>query len=83
LKIIINRSFALQNEISVRDALNAALREELQYDDSVFLMGEEVALYDGAYKVSKGLHEEFGDRRIKDTPITEVSPALSSKSESV
>ena len=73
----------MQNEISVRDALNAALREELQYDDSVFLMGEEVALYDGAYKVSKGLHEEFGDRRIKDTPITEVSPALSSKSESV
>jgi len=58
--------------MTVRDALNEALREELKHDDKVFLMGEEVALYDGAYKVSKGLHNEFGDRRVFDTPITEV-----------
>ncbi|KAF6031675.1 PDHB [Bugula neritina] len=60
------------NMMTVRDALNEALREELKHDDKVFLMGEEVALYDGAYKVSKGLHNEFGDRRVFDTPITEM-----------
>ena len=59
--------------MTVRDALNEAIREELKHDDKVFLMGEEVALYDGAYKVSKGLHQEFGDRRVFDTPITEVT----------
>lgn len=59
--------------MTVRDALNEALREELTFDEKVFLMGEEVALYDGAYKVSKGLHADFGDRRVFDTPITEVS----------
>ncbi|XP_067934962.1 pyruvate dehydrogenase E1 component subunit beta, mitochondrial-like [Watersipora subatra] len=58
--------------MTVRDALNEALREELQRDEKVFLMGEEVALYDGAYKVSKNLHKEFGDRRVFDTPITEM-----------
>ncbi len=58
--------------ITYRDALTQALREELQRDDSVFLMGEEVAQYNGAYKVSKGLLDEFGPMRIVDTPITEL-----------
>ncbi len=59
-------------EITYRDALNEAMAEELARDDSVFLMGEEVAEYDGAYKVSKGLLERFGERRIIDTPISEL-----------
>jgi pyruvate dehydrogenase E1 component beta subunit len=59
-------------EITYREALNQALREEMERDDSVFLMGEEVAEYDGAYKVSKGLLEAFGDRRIVDSPISEL-----------
>ena len=58
--------------LTYRDALTQALREELQRDDRVFLMGEEVAQYNGAYKVSKGLLDEFGPMRIVDTPITEL-----------
>jgi pyruvate dehydrogenase E1 component beta subunit len=58
--------------VTYRDALTEALREELQRDDRVFLMGEEVAQYNGAYKVSKGLLDEFGPMRIVDTPITEL-----------
>jgi pyruvate dehydrogenase E1 component beta subunit len=58
--------------MTYRDALNQALREELQRDESVFLMGEEVAQYNGAYKVSRGLLDEFGPMRIRDTPITEL-----------
>ena len=58
--------------ITYRDALNQALREEMHHDDRVFLMGEEVAEYNGAYKVSKGLLEEFGEMRVVDTPITEL-----------
>jgi pyruvate dehydrogenase E1 component beta subunit len=58
--------------ITYRDALNQALREEMHRDDRVFLMGEEVGLYQGAYKVSKGLVQEFGDMRVRDTPITEL-----------
>src|SRR3982750_1691583 len=58
--------------ITIREALNQALREELQRDPGVFLMGEEVAAYQGAYKVTKGLLEEFGDKRVIDTPITEL-----------
>ena len=58
--------------ITYRDALNAALREEMHRDDRVFLMGEEVAVYQGAYKVSKGLLQEFGEMRVVDTPITEL-----------
>ncbi len=58
--------------ITYRDALNQALREEMQRDDRVFLMGEEVAVYPGAYKVSKGLLQEFGEMRVVDTPITEL-----------
>jgi len=58
--------------MTYREALNQALREEMERDPDVFLLGEEVAEYDGAYKVSKGLLEEFGERRIVDTPISEL-----------
>ena len=58
--------------MTYRDALNQALREEMKRDDRVFLMGEEVAVYQGAYKVSKGLLQEFGEMRVVDTPITEL-----------
>ncbi|WKL56658.1 pyruvate dehydrogenase complex E1 component subunit beta [Asticcacaulis sp. ZE23SCel15] len=59
-------------KITVRDALRDAMAEEMRRDEKVFLMGEEVAQYQGAYKVSRGLLEEFGDRRVIDTPITEM-----------
>ncbi len=58
--------------LTYRDALNEALREEMERDPDVFLMGEEVAEYDGAYKVSRGLLDTFGDKRVVDTPITEL-----------
>jgi len=57
--------------ITVREALRDAIAEEMRRDDTVFLMGEEVAEYQGAYKVSQGLLQEFGPRRVIDTPITE------------
>jgi len=56
---------------SVREALRDAMAEEMRRDDTVFLMGEEVAQYQGAYKISQGLLEEFGEKRVIDTPITE------------
>jgi pyruvate dehydrogenase E1 component beta subunit len=58
--------------ITIREALNEAMREEMRRDAGVFLMGEEVAEYQGAYKVSKGLLEEFGPKRVIDSPITEL-----------
>src|ERR1044072_4990432 len=58
--------------LTIRDALNQALREEILRDENVFIMGEEVAEYDGAYKVTRGLWKEFGDKRVVDTPITEL-----------
>jgi pyruvate dehydrogenase E1 component beta subunit len=58
--------------MTYREALNAALREEMERDPDVFLMGEEVAEYDGAYKVSKGLLAEFGAQRVVDSPISEL-----------
>jgi pyruvate dehydrogenase E1 component beta subunit len=58
--------------ITYREALNQALREEMERDPDVFLMGEEVAEYDGAYKVSKGMLADFGEQRIVDTPISEL-----------
>jgi pyruvate dehydrogenase E1 component beta subunit len=58
--------------LTYRDALTAALREEMQRDPDVFLMGEEVGVYQGAYKVSRGLLDEFGPMRVVDTPITEL-----------
>ncbi len=57
--------------VTVRDALRDAMAEEMRRDENVFLMGEEVAQYQGAYKVSRDLLQEFGDRRVIDTPITE------------
>ena len=57
--------------MTVREALRDAMAEEMRRDDTVFLIGEEVAQYQGAYKVSQGLLEEFGARRVIDTPITE------------
>jgi pyruvate dehydrogenase E1 component beta subunit len=58
-------------KITVREALRDAMAEEMRSDDRVFVMGEEVAEYQGAYKVTQGLLEEFGARRVIDTPITE------------
>jgi pyruvate dehydrogenase E1 component beta subunit len=58
--------------ITYREALNQALAEEMDRDPDVFLMGEEVGMYNGAYKVSKGLLDRFGEMRIVDTPITEL-----------
>lgn len=59
-------------EITYRQALKEALIEEIERDENVVVMGEEVALYNGAYKVTEGLHERFGDKRIVDTPISEA-----------
>ena len=59
-------------EMTYRDALNAAMCQEMDRDDSVFLMGEEVAEYDGAYKVSRGMLARYGDRRVVDSPISEL-----------
>jgi pyruvate dehydrogenase E1 component beta subunit len=58
--------------LNIRDALNQALREEIIRDENVFIIGEEVAQYDGAYKVTRGLWKEFGDKRVVDAPITEL-----------
>ena len=58
--------------VTIREALNQALREEMLRDENVFLMGEEVAEYQGAYKVTKGLLQELGAKRVIDTPITEL-----------
>jgi len=58
--------------LTYREALNQALREEMRRDEKVFLIGEDVAHYQGAFKVSKGFLEEFGPRRVVDTPITEL-----------
>lgn len=58
-------------QITVREALREALREEMLRDDKIFIMGEEVGEYQGAYKVTQGLLEEFGAKRVIDTPITE------------
>lgn len=59
-------------KITYREALNQAMCEEMARDDRVFLMGEEVAEYNGAYKVSQGMLEKFGSKRVIDTPITEL-----------
>src|SRR5215813_15084990 len=54
-----------------REALNQALREEMQEDESVFLMGEDIGVFQGAFKVTQGLLDEFGEKRVRDTPISE------------
>jgi pyruvate dehydrogenase E1 component beta subunit len=58
-------------QLRYREALNEALREEMRRDESVLLMGEDIGVFDGAFKVTAGLLEEFGDRRVRDTPISE------------
>ncbi|CAH8528685.1 unnamed protein product [Heterobilharzia americana] len=74
---LFSRSFSssptvFATKMTVRDALNSAMREELERDKDVIILGEEVAQYDGAYKVTKGLWKTFGDSRVMDTPITEM-----------
>ncbi|PVV00013.1 hypothetical protein BB559_000197 [Furculomyces boomerangus] len=75
-KLVPSQAFRLYSDsnetITVRDALNQALDEEMTRDSKVFLLGEEVAQYNGAYKVSKGLLDKFGPQRVLDTPITEM-----------
>jgi pyruvate dehydrogenase E1 component beta subunit len=73
---ILGRNLSLSasrnKQLTVRDALNSAIDEEMDRDGRVFILGEEVAQYDGAYKVSRGLWKKFGDKRVIDTPITEM-----------
>lgn len=76
-KNVTRRSISTTNvvatkQMTVRDALNSAMDEEMERDERVFLLGEEVAQYDGAYKVSRGLWKKYGDKRVIDTPITEM-----------
>ncbi|XP_072386315.1 pyruvate dehydrogenase E1 component subunit beta, mitochondrial [Diabrotica undecimpunctata] len=76
-KVITRRSFSTTNAVAskpmtVRDALNSAMDEEMERDERVFILGEEVAQYDGAYKVTRGLWKKYGDKRVIDTPITEM-----------
>ncbi len=65
------RRLPLMAELRYREALNAALREELKRDERVLLMGEDIGVFGGAFKVTDGLLEEFGERRVRDTPISE------------
>ncbi|MFL5781108.1 MAG: alpha-ketoacid dehydrogenase subunit beta [Thermoleophilaceae bacterium] len=58
-------------EMRYREALNQALREEMEADDDVFIMGEDIGVFQGAFKVTQGLLEEFGEKRVRDTPISE------------
>jgi pyruvate dehydrogenase E1 component beta subunit len=58
-------------EVRYREALNQALREEMEADESVFIMGEDIGVFQGAFKVTAGLLEEFGEKRVRDTPISE------------
>lgn len=76
-KLVARRMFSttpkvLGQQMTVRDALNSALDEEMKADERVFVLGEEVAQYDGAYKVTRGLWKKYGDKRVIDTPITEM-----------
>ena len=69
-------------ELTYRDALKEAMDEEMARDESVFLMGEEVARYDGAYKTSKGLSQKYGEDRVIDSPISELGFVLWTKNSS-
>ncbi|SCZ92710.1 BZ3500_MvSof-1268-A1-R1_Chr5-2g08128 [Microbotryum saponariae] len=76
---LINKRFASSDasndgsiQMTVREALNSAMEEEMIRDETVFILGEEVAQYNGAYKVTKGLLDKFGEKRVIDTPITEA-----------
>ncbi|OXA42665.1 pyruvate dehydrogenase E1 component subunit beta, mitochondrial [Folsomia candida] len=73
----LRRNFSVSSTLSskqltVRDALNSAIDEEMERDERVFVLGEEVAQYDGAYKITRGLWKKYGDKRVIDTPITEI-----------
>ena len=74
-RMVASRTFTstpITNEkMTVRESINSAMSDEIERDPNVFLIGEEVAQYNGAYKVSKGMWDRYGDRRIWDTPITE------------
>ena len=70
-EIIDQKSNNIQNILTMREAIRDTIAEEMRKDEKVFLMGEEVAEYQGAYKVSQGLLKEFGDKRVLDTPISE------------
>uniref|UniRef100_A0A8L2Q513 Pyruvate dehydrogenase E1 component subunit beta n=1 Tax=Rattus norvegicus TaxID=10116 RepID=A0A8L2Q513_RAT len=72
LKRRFHRSAPAAVQLTVREAINQGMDEELERDEKVFLLGEEVAQYDGAYKVSRGLWKKYGDKRIIDTPISEM-----------
>ncbi|MDX6538662.1 MAG: pyruvate dehydrogenase component beta subunit, partial [Gaiellales bacterium] len=61
----------MATQMRYREALNQALREEMQEDENVFLMGEDIGVFQGAFKVTQGLLEEFGEKRVRDTPISE------------
>jgi len=71
VQLIKNDDSTSSSKITVREALRDAMAEEMRLDNNVFIMGEEVAEYQGAYKVTQGLLDEFGDKRVLDTPITE------------
>ncbi len=70
------RAMSTASQMTVREALNSALFEEMNRDKNVFVIGEEVAQYEGAYKITKGLLKEFGAERVIDTPITEAGFAV-------
>ncbi|XP_055323756.1 pyruvate dehydrogenase E1 component subunit beta, mitochondrial [Sitodiplosis mosellana] len=77
VRMLTRRAFSTSHklaaqQLTVRDALNQAMDEEMEKDERVFILGEEVAQYDGAYKVSRGLWKKYGDKRVIDTPITEM-----------
>ncbi|HEY7745869.1 MAG TPA: alpha-ketoacid dehydrogenase subunit beta, partial [Desulfuromonadales bacterium] len=59
-------------EITCREALNQAIREEMERDPAVFILGEDVGLYEGSFKVTRGLLARFGEKRVVDTPIAEA-----------
>ncbi|MDK3158932.1 hypothetical protein QPK87_20475 [Kamptonema cortianum] len=65
----------MARNVSMRDALRAALHEEMLHDDRVFIMGEEVGKWQGTHRVTRGLYDEFGPRRVRDTPISEMAIA--------
>lgn len=70
--LVCTKKFHFSKTLTVRDAINAALDEELTRDEKVFIIGEEVGNYQGAYKVTKGLIQKHGPNKIVDTPIAEM-----------
>ena len=62
-----------EKNMTIREALSQALREEMHRDDRVFIMGEEIGVWGGTYAVTRGFYDEFGERRVRDTPIAEMA----------